>query len=1038
MICGMRGASAAWAVASAGLLVGACVQEATPPVRMPSRAEAPAAPDAALPAEPPPQYVVGDPPRPTPLTLVALSDDGTGIILEGVRFVLRGSQARTSRDIGDAQLQAAWRVPAGLGGGYLFRARATLYASESFEGLLRPVVTLPTEVSSLSFGPKAVLARADSGERWMIELSTGKRLPIDPPGLLQVAALDDGRAGALVEGGQLLVSTDAGGHWKDATPSLRQPPKRVFVARSAPGREDSIWIETQSGAAYGLMPGGRVAEFDALPTAEQPPTLRPKQDAWREEEPPVRRAMRVGTPTRDGTVLVAASGDLVQVDVVSGAIEVVAAGKIPPDASCAAARTQDDVVLLCSRPTSAGFVVSHALDRAPIVEQPLPEGGHFVVSDDGGVLWTGPCDKPSPTARRTACARSPSGVWQAIDLDPPGDSGATSPYDVVRWVPRGDGGAIAVVSNIGGVANAWGLVDARTGELHAWPLDAVTPQVRSALAYSENARGLDLARLADRTWMVTPQGTLRGWAALAGGTGAIEIGLDGSLQTSPFTFERVASAGPVALARTREGRVWQTLDRGTTWSEVAAPPAMRPGGWLDVHACSIVGCDLGPWYRIGWAPTPPFTQPALTTAPPAPHIDRVGTPALACRATGDVKRAQTSRDDRSPDDLGLGATRVAVADGKGLTDFLRLSFSRRIAGSIRESDSNDDGAPRAIIHGPATTPGEDRLVVQGFDRNILALSRQVAFTPAFDPAGSLRRAPITTRDLLVAARAAGIAQADVLRDDPIPTGVVPVTPVDPAAADDLLVQMASGATVLLRASPTGKARHVYELGRADDMRIVSAVALDGDAFGYLEEDGSGHARGLRFGATGGQTLALDIDAPPTTDLYPANLDALAVGPRGELAVLRAPSGGEPASAADPAVLLLPGAPAMVLAPWSTLVAADDPACKSDTGGWRATLQTMGPWIRLTGAADLRAADDGGRMLARVRWSATRVCLEAVELRTQDLFVSAGASPSQFGTAWDGPVESWAVARFAGGPSAGRVVVLPGAEARQTLECKLTP
>jgi hypothetical protein len=1035
MIPGMRGAARAWALASTGLLLGACVQEATAPAHAPARAEAAPVQDAAAPSEPPPQYVVGDPARPSSLTLVPLADEGTGIILEGVRFVLRGALARTSRDVGDAQLQAAWRVPASLGGGYLFRARAILYASESFEGLLRPVVTLPAEVSSLSFGPKSVLVRADSGERWMIELSTGKRVPIDPPGLLQIAALDD-RAAALVEGGQLLVSTDRGGHWKDATPSLRQPPKRVFVARSAPGREDAIWIETQSGGAYGVVAGGRVAEFDALPVADVPPTLRPKQDAWREDEPPVRRAMRAGIPTRDGTALVAASGDLVQVDVASGAIEVVAAGKLPPDASCTGARTQDDSVLLCARPNSSAFVVSHVLDRPPVVEQPLVEGGHFVVSDDGGILWTGPCDKPSPQARRMACVRSPAGTWQTIDLDP-AEAGASTPYDVARWIPRGDGGAIAVVSNIGGIANAWGLVDARTGELHAWPADAVTPQVRGALVAFENARGFELARAADRVWMVTPQGTLRGWAALSGGTGAIEVGLDGSLQTSPFTFERVASAGPIALARTREGRVWQTLDRGTTWSEVAAPPAMRPGGYLDPHACSLIGCDLGPWYRIGWAPTAPFTQPAPTTAPPAPHIDRVSTPALACHATGDSKRAQAVRDEHSPDDLGLGATRLPVADPKGLTEFLRLSFSRRIVGSIREADANDDGAPRALIHGPATAPGDDRLVVQGFDKNILALSRQVAFVPAFDPAGVVRRAPIAMRDLVVAARSAGLAQADVLRDDPIPTGVVPVTPADPTAADDLLVQVASGASALLRASPAAKARYVYESGRADDMRIVSAVALDGDAFGYLEEDGSGHARALRFGSTGGPTVVLDIDAPPTSDLYPANLDALAVGPRGELAVLRTPSGGEPASAADPAVLLMPGAPAQILAPWSTLVTADDPACKNDPGGWRVTLQTMAAWIRLTGAADLRAADDG-RMFARVRWSPTRVCLEAVELRTQDLFVPGGNTPSQFGTAWDAPVESWAVARFVGGGAAGRVVMLPGAEVRQPLECKLAP
>jgi hypothetical protein len=101
------------------------------------------------------------------------------------------------------------------------------------------------------------------------------------------------------------------------------------------------------------------------------------------------------------------------------------------------------------------------------------------------------------------------------------------------------------------------------------------------------------------------------------------------------------------------------------------------------------------------------------------------------------------------------------------------------------------------------------------------------------------------------------------------------------------------------------------------------------------------------------------------------------------------------------------------------------------------VQTIAPWLRLLAAGDLRGMEDSF-MLARVRWSPARACLEAVELRTQDTAVApgGGGTPSQWGTAWDAPVESWAVARFAGGAAAGRVVVIPGGELRQSLECKL--
>ncbi|HEX3345174.1 MAG TPA: hypothetical protein VHS09_11410, partial [Polyangiaceae bacterium] len=674
------------------------------------------------------------------------------------------------------------------------------------------------------------------------------------------------------------------------------------------------------------------------------------------------------------------------------------------------------------------------------VEQTFSDGGRFIVSDDGGILWVGFCDKPLVGSHRVACVRSPGGGWQQYDLDTAGDAAAGPSYNVIRWIPRADGGAIAVVGDIGGTANAWGFLDGRTGEVHAWPTDALTPPVRAALQNNEGARGspVDPARLADRSWTVTPQGTLRGWATLGNALGAVEVGVDGSLQTSPFTFERVASAGPIALARTREGRIWQTLDRGATWSEVAAPPAARPGGWIDPHACSLVGCDLGQWYRVGWAATPPVPQPPATTASPAPRIEESPAPKLTCRATGDVKRAAAVRDDRSPDDLGLGASRIAVSDSKGITDFVRLAFPRRIVGAVRDTDPMDEAASRALIHGPATQPGDDRLVVTAPNHDPMALVRQVSFVPAFDPLGGLRRGSIAVRDLVVAGRAANMPLADLLREDCVPSGAVPVTPVEPGAADDLLVQLVAGAVSWQRASSSAapRSRVAYEAGRGDEWRILSAAALDGKGVAWLEEDASGHARVMRLGPSPTPATGFELDAPPTADLYPANVDALAVGPRGELAVVRSPSGREPPSNADPAVLLVPGAPPVALAAWSTLTSADDAACKTDGAGWRVTVQTIAPWLRLEGAGDLRGMEDSF-MLARLRWSPARACLEAVELRTQDMSVAGGgAQPSQWGTAWDAPVESWAVATFTAGAAAGRVVVVPGGELRQPLECKL--
>ena len=199
------------------------------------------------------------------------------------------------------------------------------------------------------------------------------------------------------------------------------------------------------------------------------------------------------------------------------------------------------------------------------------------------------------------------------------------------------------------------------------------------------------------------------------------------------------------------------------------------------------------------------------------------------------------------------------------------------------------------MHGPATEANDDRLVIKSFNHDAMALARQVAFVPAFDPGGPVRRGTIAMRDLVAAGRPAGVT--GILRDDPVPTAVVPVTPADPALPDDLLIQLADGGVSLQRAAITAsvRPRFAYEAGRGDDWRIVSAITSGTDGVAWLEEDSSGNARVLHLGTSPVPAVAFEMEAPPTAELYPANLDALAVGPRGELAIVRSPSGGEPPS-----------------------------------------------------------------------------------------------------------------------------------------------
>src|SRR5579872_3744414 len=115
MIYAMR--TMAW-LSAAGLLA-ACAHE-TPGPQVAQRPPEPGDAGASAMPETPPQYVVGDPARPSPLTLLPIGDEGGGVIIEGQRFTLGPSGVRAARDVADSPIQSGWRIPARLGGGFLF------------------------------------------------------------------------------------------------------------------------------------------------------------------------------------------------------------------------------------------------------------------------------------------------------------------------------------------------------------------------------------------------------------------------------------------------------------------------------------------------------------------------------------------------------------------------------------------------------------------------------------------------------------------------------------------------------------------------------------------------------------------------------------------------------------------------------------------------------------------------------------------------------------------------------------------------------
>jgi hypothetical protein len=990
--------------------MSACARPPAPTVVAQPREET--APAVAVTPSLPPQYLVSDG-GPSDRALALGKSDGFGVLVDGNRVVVVGAHVRVAEETPKAQLRRAWRNPSWLGGGFLFASERELWASDTFDGKLRPIASLPAEIADLSFGPRFVLVRT-RGERFAIDPRSGVRVAFEPRGVADVAALADGRVAALTELGGVLTSTNGGASWNDVSARLAPLGRASGVFAT----DDALWIEAENGAARVEL-GGTLSTFDAAPQVK-PPLLRPRDPRWRSAEAPIRRALRLGLAVDDTTAVVIDAGSVARVHLLTGEVLSYAPGRLPPDATCEAVRAADDVVFACTRPGGAGaFVASHVLgDRPIVIEQTFTVQEGFVASDDGSLAIAGPCSR-SGGASHAVCVRSAGGTWQEHDLDAlAGDAGASAVPIVRRWIPRPDGSAWGLVTG-----SAPALIDARSGEVRPLKLDPTAiPSGAPRRAYRGRRYGRgDDSQVVDRSWSVTSAGTVRGW--LDDGSSA-ELGTDGSVTISPFAFEQAQTGGAFAFARA-QGKAWQTTDRGLSWVEVE-PPASG----AEVRFCSSLGCDLGRWYRVGWQPRSPSPPRANEPPAPPPLLSPPQLPRLSCRATATARAAALTRTSESPDDLGLGLARIP-ATGSGSTTYLRAAIGRIGPHPVHgtgDSDEEEETSPRALLSGVELDTSSSMVTVPaGGPRDPMTFHRPIAWVPPFDPTATVRRGGIGVAELVAAGRAVGLHSADLLAEDPtLPARAVPIAGGDPG---DLLLSGVNGLLAIAR--PAGRVRAAIRPPPQEDVTLVSAAWV-GDELAWLDVDGEAHGwvRKLQAGSV---AELFEVPPSPSSDEYPIVADALAVGPRGELAILRSTSGDPPTEAA-PMLLYQPGSPAQPLAPWSQLVLADaDPACKTE--GFRAVIATPRPW--LDAGTDLQKR--GGRALLRVRWSAARVCLEAVELEGARARVSVFTRDGDDGRADARTLDAqtWIVGRFVAPAGAARTAIGAGIEWRQPLACTLT-
>lgn len=985
----------------------------------------------------PPQYLLGDPGAGMVTHIIPLHGGAQGIVVDRRRVIVARGEPRMATDQAPETINGASKLPSRFGGGFLFWTENSIYRSEAFDTALVPVARTPDHIDSISFGPKAIMVRTTNGERYGISVPKGERVPLAPLGLVDVVALDEGRALAFDDRGSVLTSVDHGATWTDATAQVKGKPTRVFI------HEEELWLEGENSDAMRLEPDGHLSWFDHVP--EDPAQeLRPRDPKWRGADFPLRAAIRSGVAIDDSTALVVEAGDVYRIDTHSGDVVSVVSGKLPPDSTCQGMQIPGDVLFACtSRSNNASsFVVSHTLSGDPVIEQTFGQSNMtFYASDDGGLAYAGPCNS-APAAGTstvaTVCLRLPGGTWEERDLSLISTDAGVGPSDiaVARWIPRGDGRVVAIVTD-----PQPGVYDPGTGTL-----SPVGDELRGLVGrgsssyysgrggsyrirYSKHSGGV--YSLIDSSWSFGAGNTIRG---TAGNGESFEITDDGRVKPSPYGFEALYAFN-LGVGRSKDGRLFQTNDHGGTWTEVATPPTgMEP---LEMLACSSVGCDFGAFYRLGWQMRPPNVEPKMTPSPPVPSVRRVRGVELSCRPSGPVAQKVLPRTDTSPEDLGLGAVRVPTQSEKNDWLYLRTPSARTIVTpwpGVAESlalGNETDAALRIMLTGFSTSRDDnDNLVVNGPTKNINLLRRGVSYVPPFDPTARIVRAGIQMSEVAAAAKRAGMTTDEIFGSDPTEnSSPFVITSADPNAVSDIATyDSQSGLVAVFRGERARLAIRPPNPNGGGAPAPFSAVALPNDETAILEQDTDGaQARVYKIGPGGVVDL---FDFPVNTANHLANPDSLSIGPKNELGIIRTPSGGDPPSPFDPAYLVVQGSPLVQLAPWSTMKFADDPACKAEQGGHRTTIQAIGPWIRTTNP-DLKV--DDAPMIARVRWTATRVCVEGFEVKMPAQTVTV-PNPNRGAAASSETIGTWLVGK---GSTFARVSIGEGIEWRQPMECTVS-
>jgi hypothetical protein len=631
------------------------------------------------------------------------SDGGRRFVAQGLRLIESPTGALEAADefFPGTRIAASGSVPGRLGGGHLFvlnsSGSALLWKAPSWTGKLTPLARLDGEVERVVMGFDRIYVLRSRGAPWIaLDAESGQALDLGSlppsPGYGAMAFADEWLAAVELPLRGVLVTFDAGGAWHP----LGIPRAELSV------EEGGIVVNAPSGR-FLLGPGGTQTPL-ADPKSEpaRTPSARSAQ-ARRLPAPlplgarPLETAVLHGYREDGGTALVAAAGKLGRVRLRDGAVLAEQADAYPGRAPCNPVTYGAGAAFVCGEPNgpTSLYAVGDGLTLRRVIG--FSEPRRVAQNGQGALLVRGSCAERGALAP-VRCVLPREGAPYELPVRSPderavalSDSGVAllTPAPRVALKPRADAAAKPKRSDVVGT-----LTLVRPGE----------PDRQIPLRLARVEDKVTAAILDDGFWLdafeQSKTGELRGWVAGSESFVGVRVRLDGQVAFGlpEQHFDRALLSGRFGLVVGRSGGLRETIDGGFEWTdgELPAEPDLRQERTFGTESgCSILGCAVSGWLRVGWK-MGERDKLATARAPDATRLLGAGGNrwSLDCRASGEQSRPAL-RDNPQPEDR-------AVSPWNPFAEVAAPAKGRSELG-IETSNEADLRLFHAYAHGP---PGE--------------------------------------------------------------------------------------------------------------------------------------------------------------------------------------------------------------------------------------------------------------------------------------------------------------------------------------------